>query len=92
MDLTREKWCCAGGRLSRLGEHMSDEYKKTVYYCSVAVVHILSLHDDSDTKVGHIRTDGKGGRQVDEHWFPEYASHNETTETYPSILLVTTVC
>ena len=26
-------------------EHMPDEYKKTIYYCIVAVVHILSLQD-----------------------------------------------
>ena len=28
--------------------------------------------------------------QEEEHWFPEYVSHNPNTATYPRILLVTT--
>ena len=54
MGLTRESWCCAGGRLSRLDMNTQTSIKPVCYY-KIVVAHILSLQGRHEsTTVVHI--------------------------------------
>ena len=81
---TREKWCFAGGRLSKLVTKTCQTSIKPVYYYSIALVHFLSLQDRHESAtVVHIKMTKRGpsSRVTLASRIRTPISYNETTVT-----------